>query len=240
MPAVISKLNKKFGDFKALYDIDLEIKDGEFVAVVGPSGCGKTTLLRLIAGFEKPTSGTITIDGEKVSDEKQALPPEKRNIGMVFQNFALWPHLKVEEHIEFPLLYHRFLSEEIKKTPQIRVDEVLKITEMEKMRKRFPGQLSGGQKQRVALGRAIAPEPRLLLMDEPLSSLDAELRIEMRREIQKLHRNTGSSILYVTHDQGEALAMADRMVVMKDGRIEQTGTPDEIYYKPRLNLLQGL
>ena len=233
MATIIHQLNQKFGNFQALYDINLEIKDGEFMAILGPSGCGKTTLLRLLAGFDKPSSGSIKINDQIVSNDQHALPPEQRNISMVFQSFALWPHLKVKDHILFPLLHDKFVPESIKKAPQARVQDVLESMGLSQLGDRLPGQLSGGQKQRVALGRAIAPEPKLLLMDEPLSSLDAELRMEMRREIQQLHHRTKTSIVYVTHDQGEALAMADRIIVMKAGRIEQVGTPDEIYYQPQ-------
>ncbi|MGX7109667.1 ABC transporter ATP-binding protein [Facklamia miroungae] len=232
MTTRITRLNKKFGDFQALFDINLEIKNGEFVAILGPSGCGKTTLLRILAGFEIPTSGQVYIDGKCVSDVKRVLPPENRNVSMVFQSFALWPHVNVKDHIKFPLLHDQFVDETIRKAPEQRVEEVLDSIGLAALAERLPGHLSGGQKQRVALGRAIAPEPNLLLMDEPLSSLDAELRMEMRREIQKLHQITKASIVYVTHDQGEALAMADRIIVMKDGRIEQSGTPQEIYYQP--------
>lgn len=232
MATKIQDINKKFGDFQALYDINVEIQDGEFVAILGPSGCGKTTLLRILAGFEYPTSGYITMNGQRVSDKQTTLPPEKRNIAMVFQSFALWPHMTVRDHIKFPLLHDPFVSADVRHSPNQRVDQVIKSVGLDQMADRLPGQLSGGQKQRVALGRAIAPEPKLLLMDEPLSSLDAELRMEMRREIQQLHRMTNASIVYVTHDQGEALAMADRIIVMKGGRIEQIGSPQEIYYQP--------
>lgn len=232
MSTVIENLNKKFGSFTALNNVSVKIEDGEFIAILGPSGCGKTTLLRILAGFEAPTKGTVSIDGNIVSKDNLILPSEKRNIGMVFQNFALWPHMKVKEHIEFPLKNHKAVEDEVRKQPEKRVDEILQILSLENLKSRLPGQLSGGQKQRVALGRAIAPKPKLLLMDEPLSSLDAELRMEMRREIMKIHRSTKSSIVYVTHDQGEALAMADRIIVMKDGNLEQVGTPYEIYYEP--------
>lgn len=232
MATKIQDINKMFGDFQALYGINVEIQDGEFVAILGPSGCGKTTLLRILAGFEQPTSGQIMINDTIVSDAKKTLPPEKRNIAMVFQSFALWPHMTVREHIKFPLLHDPFVSADVRQYPDERVNHVIKSVGLDQMADRLPGQLSGGQKQRVALGRAIAPEPKLLLMDEPLSSLDAELRMEMRREIQQLHRMTNASIMYVTHDQGEALAMADHIIVMKAGRIEQIGTPQEIYYHP--------
>ncbi|WP_186580126.1 ABC transporter ATP-binding protein [Aquibacillus kalidii] len=231
MTAVIKELQKRFGKFEALKKISLDIENGEFIAILGPSGCGKTTLLRLLAGFDSPTYGSIHISGTEVGNINTTLPPEKRNIGMVFQSFALWPHLNVKEHIKFPLVHHRFADK--KMDINKRIKEVLDITELTSFAERMPSELSGGQKQRVALGRAIAPQPDLLLMDEPLSNLDAELRMEMRREIQQIHRLTKATIIYVTHDQSEALAMADRIVVMNQGRIEQVGTPREIYSYPK-------
>lgn len=238
MTTQVKDINKWFGDYQALIDINLSIEEGEFIAILGPSGCGKTTLLRLLAGFDKPTSGTITINGDQVSSKDKALAPENRDVNMVFQSFALWPHLTIRQHIAFPLKYDKFTQ----KSPQeakSRVDEVLEIIDMVDLADRLPSELSGGQKQRVSLGRSIATEPGLLLMDEPLSALDAELRIEMRREIQRLHYLTKASIVYVTHDQGEALAMADRIVVMNKGRIEQIGTPYEIYYQPQTEFVAG-
>lgn len=229
---MVQNISKKFGDFQALYELDLSIQDGEFLAILGPSGCGKTTLLRLLAGFESPTAGTIVLDEAEVASAGTIVPPEKRNVGMVFQSFALWPHLSVKEHIQFPLDHHRFVDRQLKTNMEKRIQEVLEMVDLEKFMDRLPGELSGGQKQRVSLARAIAPKPKLLLMDEPLSNLDAELRMDMRREIQKLHQLTEASIVYVTHDQGEALAMANRIVVMNKGRIEQIGTPEEIYYHP--------
>ncbi len=245
----MEQIGKKFGTFEALKQIDLEVETGEFIAILGPSGCGKTTLLRLLAGFLSPTDGQISIEEEEVGNRNRSVPPEKRNIGMVFQQFALWPHLNVEEHIKFPLEHHRFCRKMSTSEKKKRVEEVLDIVELNLFKKRMPQALSGGQKQRVALARAIAPSPALLLMDEPLSNLDAELRMEMRKEIQALHRLTKATIIYVTHDQGEALAMADRIVVMNKGEIEQVGTPKEIYTKPtstfvasfvgKANLLKG-
>ena len=232
MATEIKNISKVFGSTHALNSINLSIKDGEFIAILGPSGCGKTTLLKLLAGFEYPSDGQIFIDQQCVGEKNNSTPPEKRNIGMVFQSFALWPHMDVKDHIKFPLLHHRFLADDLKNNIEKRIEEVLNIVELQPLSKRMPHELSGGQKQRVALARAIAPKPALLLMDEPLSSLDAELRMEMRREIQGLHRLTGATIVYVTHDQEEALAMADRIVVMNDGQIQQVGTPREIYYQP--------
>ncbi|SNX54237.1 ABC transporter ATP-binding protein [Thermoanaerobacterium sp. RBIITD] len=233
MMVEINDLLKKFGDFTALNSIRLSVEMGEFLAILGPSGCGKTTLLRLIAGFDVPTSGEIRINDKLVANKSYSEPPEKRNIGMVFQSFALWPHMNVKEHILFPLRYHKFITSDLKEDINKRADEVLNIVGLQNLYDRKPYQLSGGQKQRVALARAISPKPSLLLMDEPLSSLDAELRIDMRKEIKKIHDITKTTIIYVTHDQAEALAMADRIVVMKDGKIQQIGNPEEIYTNPQ-------
>ncbi len=232
MTTQIKNVNKNYGSFNALHQINLDIKEGEFVAILGPSGCGKTTLLRLLAGFDSPSSGEVWMNHKLIANLTFFLPPEKRNIGMVFQSFALWPHMNVRDHIRFPLKHHQFLSKELKPSIDHRVDEVLKMVDMLHLGERMPSELSGGQKQRVALARAIAPKPALLLMDEPLSSLDAELRKGMRKEIQQLHQVTKASIVYVTHDQSEALAMADKIVVMNKGKIEQVGTPKEIYNSP--------
>ncbi|PAD40204.1 transporter [Terribacillus sp. 7520-G] len=225
-------LEKHYGKTAALSQIDLTIQDGEFLAILGPSGCGKTTLLRLLAGFMQPTAGTIRFDETEVANSKYYSKPENRNIGMVFQSFALWPHMTVEEHIRFALKNHRFSKKRTAKEQADRVTEVLRLVGMESFRKRYPAALSGGQQQRVALARAIAPEPDILLMDEPLSALDAELRISMRKEIKQIHKKLGATIIYVTHDQGEALAMADRVLVMQRGRIEQAAAPEEIYQHP--------
>lgn len=228
----VKNVSKKYGSFTALHSIDLEIGEGEFIAVLGPSGCGKTTLLKLLAGFMGPTEGTIEMDEIVLASKKQVVPPEKRNIGMVFQSFALWPHMTVAEHVKFPLSYHPNKIKENKKEMQGRINDVLKLVGLDALAERYPSELSGGQKQRVALARAIAPLPNLLLMDEPLSALDVELRMEMRKEIQKLHRETKASIVFVTHDQGEALAIADKIVVMNKGRIEQIAPPEVLYTRP--------
>lgn len=249
MGIVLNEIKKDYDGFQALKSINLVIEDGEFVAILGPSGCGKTTLLRLLAGFSAPSAGSILVHGEEVANAHFFLPPEKRNIGMAFQSFALWPHMNVREHILFPLRHHQFSKKIGNRNMQIRVEEVLEMVGMAHLGDRYPHELSGGQKQRVALARAIAPKPKLLLMDEPLSSLDAELRMEMRREIQQIHRLTQATIVYVTHDQGEALAMADKMVVMHKGEVEQIGTPQDVYTYPtspfvasfvgKANLLKG-
>lgn len=233
MKTELVNIKKRFGSFEALKGINLTIEDGEFVAIVGPSGCGKTTLLRLLSGFESPTEGEIVMDQETVASNSSFIPPEKRNIGLVFQSFALWPHMKIKDQVKFPLKHHRFVPQELKKNADARVEEMLDIVGLSHLADRMPSELSGGQKQRVAIARALSPSPALLLMDEPLSSLDAKLRIELRNEIQLIHRQFKTSIVYVTHDQSEALAMADKIVVMKDGFIEQVGTPKEIYFNPK-------
>ncbi|WP_127484089.1 ABC transporter ATP-binding protein [Paenibacillus ehimensis] len=232
MSIQLMEVSKTFGAFQALKPLNLTIEKGEFVAILGPSGCGKTTLLRMLGGFEQPTAGEIRMNRTTVAKPGFSLPPEKRRIGMVFQAFALWPHMNVTEHIRFPIRHHKETPSHIREREQERIAGVLQMVGLAQHAGRMPHELSGGQKQRVAIARAIAAEPSLLLMDEPLSSLDAMLRMDMRREIQAIHRQTGTAIVYVTHDQGEALAMADRIVVMKEGRIEQIGTPQDIYLRP--------
>lgn len=231
MSVRIEHVTKEYGTIRALDDVSVEIRDGEFLAILGPSGCGKTTLLRTIAGFAQPTAGSVEVDGTLFSNADYQLPVEQRGLGMVFQSFALWPHMTVRQNIEYPLKSVR----NRKITARERIDMVeaaMSSTGLASMADRLPGELSGGQRQRVALARAIVERPRLLLMDEPLSALDAELKISMRKEIQDVHKLTGATIVYVTHDQSEALAMADRIMIMRQGRIEQIGTPEEIYYHP--------
>ena len=238
-----------FGKTKALQDINLTIHDGDFLAILGPSGCGKTTLLRLLAGFSAPTQGEIRIGAELVAGNGYVKSPNERNISMVFQSYALWPHMTVEQNIAFPIRNSRFVTSKQRSNCSERVQQLVEMVGLHAMEKRLPAQLSGGQRQRVALARALAAEPALLLMDEPLSNLDSELRIEMRQELKRLHRATGTTIVYVTHDQSEALALANRIVVMNHGRIEQVGTAKEIYEAPqtefvarfvgRSNLLHG-
>jgi len=221
---IIDKVVKKYGDVLAVNEISVEIEKGEFFTLLGPSGCGKTTLLRMIAGFNSIDGGEIYFDDECIND----LPPHKRNIGMVFQNYAVFPHMTVEKNIAYGLKARNIKEPEFSE----RIEEVLKLMHIEKYRDRSPQQLSGGQQQRVALARAIVIRPGLLLMDEPLSNLDAKLRLQMRSAIRKIQRELGITTIYVTHDQEEALAISDRIAVMKDGVIEQLGIPSSIYHKP--------
>ena len=232
MSTEIRNIVMDFNGFKALNGISLKIQDGEFIAVLGPSGCGKTTLLRLLAGFTPPSSGEIRIGEQVVANRDYVLPPNERFISMVFQSYALWPHMSVRKNVEFPIKNNKFVSPEIRSNCDSRVQELIGMVGLTGMEKRLPAQLSGGQRQRVALARALAVNPDLLLMDEPLSNLDTELRVEMRREIKELHQKTKVTVVYVTHDQSEALALADRIVVMNQGQIEQVGTPQEVYSHP--------
>lgn len=209
---------------KAVDNVNLDIKEGEFVCLLGPSGCGKTTTLRMIAGFEIPTEGSIKIDDKDIA----YLTPDKRGISMVFQNYALFPHMNVYDNIAYGLKIQKRPKDEIKR----RVEEILKSMKMEDFAERIPSQLSGGQQQRVSLARALIMNSQILLFDEPLSNLDAKLRLHMRDEIRRLQRMLGITSVYVTHDQAEAMALSDKIVIMKDGKIAQAGTPHEIYQKP--------
>ncbi len=222
---------KKFGEVVAVDHVNLEIKDKEFFILLGPSGSGKTTILRLIAGLERPTEGEIYIDDVLVND----IPPKDRDIAMVFQNYALYPHMTVEENISFALRLRKMSTEEIER----RVREVARMLEIEHLLDRKPAQLSGGQQQRVALARAIVREPKVFLMDEPLSNLDAKLRVQMRSELKKLQRRLEITTVYVTHDQVEAMTMADRIGVINEGKLQQVGTPEEVYSKPRNLFVAG-
>jgi ABC-type sugar transport system ATPase subunit len=220
----IDKLCKSFGPVEVLKDIDLTVEDGSFVVLVGPSGCGKSTLLRSIAGLEPVSSGSMTIGGKTVND----LPPAQREIAMVFQSYALYPHMDVYSNMAFGLKFAKTPKAEI----DARVSEAARILQLEALLKRRPRELSGGQRQRVAIGRAIVRKPQVFLFDEPLSNLDAALRINTRVEIAKLHKMLKATIVYVTHDQVEAMTLADKIVVMNKGRIEQSGKPLDLYYKP--------
>jgi ABC-type sugar transport system ATPase subunit len=220
----IENLHKSYGAVEVLKDINLVVEDGSFVVLVGPSGCGKSTLLRSIAGLEPVNSGTMTIGGRQVND----LPPAKREIAMVFQSYALYPHMDVRGNMAFGLRFAGVPKPEIER----RVSEAARILKLEALLKRRPRELSGGQRQRVAIGRAIVREPQVFLFDEPLSNLDAALRVNTRVEIAKLHKMLSATIVYVTHDQVEAMTLADKIVVMNKGQIEQAGRPLDLYYKP--------
>jgi iron(III) transport system ATP-binding protein len=225
----LNQLTKTFitstrGEVKAVQNVDISIGPGEFVTLLGPSGCGKTTILRMIAGFEMPTSGAIMIGDKDVSTKT----PDKRDIGMVFQNYALFPHLNVFNNIAYGLKLKKVPHDEISR----RVHEVLKLVQMDDFAERVPAQMSGGQQQRVALVRALVMEPSVLLFDEPLSNLDAKLRVHMRDEIRKIQKKVGITTVYVTHDQSEAMAVSDSVVILKDGIIQQVGSPQEVYQHP--------
>ena len=226
----IEHVFKRFGSVTAVNDFNLVVKDGEFVSILGPSGCGKTTTLRMIAGFERATEGEIYIGEQCVSSSIKGsfAPPEKRDIGMVFQSYAVWPHMTVAENVGYPLKIKKVDKAERER----RVQEMLELVHLGEYGKRYPNQLSGGQQQRVALARALVAAPGLLLLDEPLSNLDAKLRESMRFEILEIQKKTGITVVYVTHDQGEAMAMSDRVVVMSMGVVQQIGAPHEIYTQP--------
>ena len=224
----IQNVTKAFGPTVVLENFDAVFENGEFITLLGPSGCGKTTMLRIVAGFEKPTSGSVMFDEKVVSSDKVFLPPEKRDIGMVFQSYAVWPHMTVYENVAYPLSIKKVDKATIKQ----KVDRVLAAVHLTQYADRIPSQLSGGQQQRVALARALVAEPALLLLDEPLSNLDAKLRESMRFEIKEIQREYGITVMYVTHDQTEAMAMSDRIVVINRGVIQQIGSPREIYNNP--------
>src|SRR4051794_28071433 len=228
---VIRNANKKYGDVHAVKDVNLQVRDKEFMVFVGPSGCGKTTTLRMVAGLEAITSGDILIGDRVVND----LPPMDRDIAMVFQNYALYPHMSVYDNMAFGLKMRKFPKSEIRK----RVQDAADILDIGKLLARKPRQLSGGQRQRVALGRAIVRHPQVFLFDEPLSNLDAQLRVQMRVELKKLHDRLGTTAIYVTHDQVEAMTLGDRVVVMKDGWVQQVGEPLELYNKPANKFVAG-
>ena len=228
---ILRKVVKRYDDVEAVCGIDLDIADHEFVVLVGPSGCGKSTTLRMIAGLEDITDGDIMIGGDVVND----VPPKDRDIAMVFQNYALYPHMTVAENMSFGLRLKRYPKAEIK----TRIDEAARMLDIIELVDRKPKQLSGGQRQRVAMGRAIVRNPKVFLFDEPLSNLDAKLRVQMRIEIKKVHQKVRTTTVYVTHDQVEAMTLADRIVVMNHGRIEQIGTPNELYHNPATRFVAG-
>ena len=231
MPQILLEhVTKRFEKFVAVDDLNLEISDRGFVTLLGPSGCGKTTTLRMIAGLETPTSGRILIDGIPVYDSDKGinLPPNKRDIGFLFQNYALWPHMTVEQNISFGLEMLKW----DKKRIQSRLDEMLALLKIEQFGKRYPAELSGGQQQRVAIARTLAPSPKVLFMDEPLSNLDAKLRGEMRTELKRLHSDTNSTFVYVTHDQLEAMTLSTRVCLMETGVLQQYDPPLKIYNQP--------
>jgi multiple sugar transport system ATP-binding protein len=227
----LSRLDKRYGGFHAVKSIDLDVADGEFVALVGPSGCGKSTTLRMIAGLEEISSGDIRIGSRLVND----LAPRQRNISMVFQSYALYPHMTVRENMGFTLKIAGRPEAEIRQA----VADAARILDIEPLLDRRPAHLSGGQRQRVAMGRAIVRDPDVFLFDEPLSNLDAKLRMQMRTEIKRLHARLGATVVYVTHDQIEAMTLADRIVIMRDGVIEQVGTPDDVFRRPATRFVAG-
>lgn len=225
---IFNNVSKIFDGSPALDGIEAQIRSGEFVALLGPSGCGKTTLLRLTAGFEKPDGGSISLGGQMLAGQGAFVPPEDRNIGIVFQSYALWPHMNVARNVAYPLEVRGLSRAE----RQCRVDEALRLTGLSDLAERAPAQLSGGQRQRVALARCLVAEPRAVLLDEPLANLDLALRATMQEAFTAFHRRTGATMLYVTHDQTEALALADRVAVMQDGRIRQFASPETLYDRP--------
>src|ERR687898_1468164 len=225
----IRRLTKKFTDMAAVDDLNLEIGDGEFVSLLGPSGCGKTTTLRLVAGFLQPDAGEICVDGGVVSSPSHLVPPERRHMSMIFQSYAVWPHMTVAQNVAYGLKFKKLTKKEI----EARVTRLLGVVHLSELKDRYSAELSGGQQQRVALARALVVEPQILLMDEPLSNLDANLREEMRFEIRRLHEEFKITTVYVTHDQAEAMATSDRIAVLNRGRLIQVGRPAEIFDRPK-------
>ena len=229
MEILLENLSKTYGKTKAVSNLNITIKDGALHFILGPSGCGKTTTLRMLAGLEKPSSGKIYFEGKDVT----SLSPSERGIGMVFQNYALWPHMSIEENVTYGLKLKKLAASEIKK----RCDKYIKMMHLEDQRDKYPSQLSGGQQQRVALARALAIEPKVLLLDEPLSNLDAKLRNEMRHNLRKIHNEVKVTAIYVTHDQSESLSMGTSISIMKDGQHVQSGSPKEVYNKPKTSFI---
>lgn len=231
----VDQLIKRFNDVPVLKAISFHALEGEFVVLLGPSGCGKTTTLRLIAGLLEPDDGIIRVDGEELAGPNWGIPPERRSMAMVFQNYAIWPHKTVFENVAYGLHIRRVPKDEV----QRRVQNALRLVQLAEYEARYPAELSGGQQQRVALARAIVVEPSILLLDEPLSNLDAVLRENMRFELKELQRELGVTSIYVTHDQAEALVLADRLIVMRHGRIEQIGDPESVYLRPLTRFVAG-
>jgi ABC-type Fe3+/spermidine/putrescine transport system ATPase subunit len=231
----LRQLSKAYGAVLVVDGVDLALEEGEFLSLLGPSGCGKTTTLRMIAGFTEPTKGTIEMDGSVISSPQSVLPPERRQMSMIFQSYAIWPNMTVAQNIAFGLEMRKVQKAEVER----RVAEILDVVQMGHLAGRYPSELSGGQQQRVALARAVVVKPAVLLLDEPLSNLDANLREEMRHEIRRLHDEFHITTIYVTHDQAEAMATSDRIAVMHAGRIEQVDAPHMLYTRPRTRFVAG-
>ena len=232
---VLRNVSRTFGNFTAVENFNLALEEGELVSLLGPSGCGKTTTLRMIAGFMTPTAGTIELDGQVISSPTSSLPPEKRQMSMIFQSYAIWPNMTVAENVGFGLKVRMVKADEIRR----RVGEILEVVQLGALRDRYPAELSGGQQQRVALARSIVVKPAVLLLDEPLSNLDANLREEMRFEIRRLHDEFKITTVYVTHDQAEAMVTSDRIAVMNKGRVEQIDAPYALYGRPKTRFVAG-
>jgi ABC-type Fe3+/spermidine/putrescine transport system ATPase subunit len=232
---VLRSVTKKFGGYTAVDNLNLTLHEGELVSLLGSSGCGKTTTLRMIAGFMTPTEGTIELDGKVISSPQSSLPPEKREMAMIFQSYAIWPNMTVAENVAYGLKLRKIPADEAKR----RVNEMLDVVQLGGLRDRYPAELSGGQQQRVSLARSMVVKPAILLLDEPLSNLDANLREEMRFEIRRLHDEFKMTMVYVTHDQAEAMVTSDRIAVMNKGRIEQIDAPFELYRRPKTKFVAG-